>query len=56
MAKIHNERNAGRKKLPVERKKIAAVVYLIPAEVKYLKDKYGDLTLAIRSLIINQDN
>lgn len=54
MNKPHNERNAGRKPLPVERKKIAAVVYLIPAEIAYLKDKYGDLTLAIRSLLINQ--
>lgn len=50
----NNTRNAGRKKLPADRKKIAGSIYLIPAEIEFLEAKYGSLTLAIRSLIINQ--
>lgn len=51
----HNERNAGRKPLPVERKKVAKPVYLVPSEIEYLVEKYGDLTTAIRLPIINGD-
>ena len=42
----------GRPKVPIERKKKMYQVYLVPPEVDLLNKKYGSLTLAIRSLLV----
>lgn len=44
---------AGRPKLPPERKKKRKSVVLIQSEIDTLEKRFGSLTLAIRSLIIN---
>jgi hypothetical protein len=52
---MNNERNpkgAGRKALAPDRKKLNYTVTLIPSEAAELERRYGSLTLAIRSVII----
>ena len=51
----HNERGAGRKPKPPGFKKKNYTVILIPKDRDFLMAKYGSLTLAIRSLIINEE-
>jgi len=47
-----NPKGAGRKTLPAARKKVKCIIFLIPSEIEALEAKYGSLTLAIRSVII----
>lgn len=48
----NNIRNAGRKKLPVESKKVASSVYLIPADIKELELRHGSLTKALETVLL----
>jgi len=52
MSTERNPKGAGRKALAPDRKKLNYTVTLIPSEAAELERRYGSLTLAIRSVII----